>query len=267
MPVHLFTCVVAPDFLKFPFKFIVLHILFPFFDDANIMLFFWIAIKKVIFFQKKCNFFQNYQNLAGLERKNLRNSGESRRKNNKNANELQLSKQQRSSRSVRPPHRGHFRPLPVVNCLHLSCIFALWNNSTKRGTTMARVVNCLHLSCIFALWNNVPLHIVTIVVVVNCLHLSCIFALWNNRWARWLTTSWLWIACIYLVSLLFETTPSRQNRHADELWIACIYLVSLLFETTASDRSWRHTELWIACIYLVSLLFETTICYFQKQNK
>ena len=40
MPVHLFSGVVASDFLKFAFKFIVLQILFPFFDDANIMLFF-----------------------------------------------------------------------------------------------------------------------------------------------------------------------------------------------------------------------------------
>ena len=68
----------------------------------------------------------------------------------------------------------------------------------------------------------------------------------------------LWIACIYLVSLLFETTTIFTGTLEFQLWIACIYLVSLLFETTTKSEIKAHTKLWIACIYLVSLLFETT---------
>ena len=125
-----------------------------------------------------------------------------------------------------------FISVTVVNCLHLSCIFALWNNqdinfplgsvlwiaciylvsllfeTTTRAGGFSRtrcellafilylcslkqrhdethhqrvVVNCLHLSCIFALWNNIFLVNSVPIVVVNCLHLSCIFALWNNN--------------------------------------------------------------------------------------
>ena len=59
MPVHLFSGVVASDFLKFSFKFIVLHILFPFFDDAKIMLFFLNSNKKFDFFSKKVHFFSS----------------------------------------------------------------------------------------------------------------------------------------------------------------------------------------------------------------
>ena len=206
--------------------------------------------------------------------------------------------------AIRANHGG------VVNCLHLSCIFALWNNSGLLFALSTTVVNCLHLSCIFALWNNhirllswvrllwiACIYLVSLLFettyqlrlmadtscellafilylcslkqrnefhyvgefVVNCLHLSCIFALWNNQTSVAQTSVALWIACIYLVSLLFETTFYYSFHFWWSLWIACIYLVSLLFETTMSLLVIRFIRLWIACIYLVSLLFETTL--------
>ena len=117
----------------------------------------------------------------------------------------------------------------VVNCLHLSCIFALWNNKLVDILNLNTVVNCLHLSCIFALWNNVNEATNYKFGVVNCLHLSCIFALWNNVYHHLSCTLMLWIACIYLVSLLFETTrqPRMCRDCGCELLAFILYLCSL----------------------------------------
>ena len=86
--------------------------------------------------------------------------------------------------SLKQPLRLHGDWFAVVNCLHLSCIFALWNNLNPTIEKLKGVVNCLHLSCIFALWNNHHLFALSYATVVNCLHLSCIFALWNNNKGR-----------------------------------------------------------------------------------
>ncbi len=104
-------------------------------------------------------------------------------------------------------------------------------------------------------WN----YLITLQIVVNCLHLSCIFALWNNQQKerQWHTSCCELLAFIlYLCSLKQPKTDYETSNK--RLWIACIYLVSLLFETTHESRGDYKEPLWIACIYLVSLLFETT---------
>ena len=116
-------------------------------------------------------------------------------------------------------------------------------------------MNCLHLSCIFALWNNRNRFVTRINQVVNCLHLSCIFALWNNPSHRTTCNPLLWIACIYLVSLLFETTSWKKTL----FWISCellafiLYLCSLKQHMVISSEPMSGCELLAFILYLRSL--------------
>ena len=142
----------------------------------------------------------------------------------------------------------------TIDQLWIACIYLVSllfeTTPTLSSTTSSSVVNCLHLSCIFALWNNLRTrhsHQVSSCELLAFILYLCSLKQPDNPEMRFATL--LWIACIYLVSLLFETTIVFHDAQLGVLWIACIYLVSLLFETTRQASLQAHDAV-VNCLHL-----------------
>ena len=120
-----------------------------------------------------------------------------------------------------------------MNCLHLSCIFALWNNLFQIG--FGNGIGCELLAFILYLCSLKQHNQFKPTNLLRCELLAFILYLCSlkqpMKWCRPPSTSCELLAFIlYLCSL---KQPRRYRvRHPHQLWIACIYLVSLLFETT-----------------------------------
>ena len=147
--------------------------------------------------------------------------------------------------------------LAVDSCELLAFILYLCSLKQPQATYLksSYVVNCLRLSCTFALWNNPLPWSRSNRLVVNCLRLSCTFALWNNSAFLAAPCNMLWIACVYLVPLLFETTNACivSLPQCCELLAFILYLCSLKQPFCWMSFIMNSCELLAFILYLCSL--------------